>query len=101
MLEKMSDYQHVTKLHEAFWEAETLYICTELCTGGTLADKIRTDGPTHRSTAARFLKTLADFANDCLYEGTATTRLLSPIQGSQTGCMNNYRIACHALALWG
>lgn len=70
MLDSMSAYQHVTRLHEAFWVADTLYMCIELCAGGTLADKIETDGPIPKGTAARFLTTLADFANHCLYEGT-------------------------------
>ena len=66
----MCAYQHVIRLHDSFWVADTLYICTELCAGGTLADRIEADGPMAKGTAARFLKTLADFANDCLYEGT-------------------------------
>ena len=70
MLESMCAYQHVTRLHDSFWVADTLYICTDLCAGGTLADRIEADGPMTKGTAARFLKTLADFANDCLYEGT-------------------------------
>ena len=52
MLESMCAYQHVTRLHDSFWVADTLYICTELCAGGTLADRIEADGPMAKGTAA-------------------------------------------------
>lgn len=69
MLRRMAGYQHVTKLREAFTRADSLYILTELCVGGTLADKVDREGPLPKGTAAKFLQTLAEFANDCLREG--------------------------------
>lgn len=70
MLQAMSEYTNVTTLHDSFWVADTLYILLELCAGGTLADKVKAEGPLPRGTAARFLETLANFANDCLNQGT-------------------------------
>lgn len=73
MLQIMSEYTNVITLHDSFWVADTLYILTELCTGGTLADKVKTEGPLPRGTAARFLEVLANFANDCLDQGILLT----------------------------
>ena len=61
----MAGCQHVTKLHEAFTEQDNLHILTELCAGGTLADKVAEEGPLPKATAAKFLEALANFANDC------------------------------------
>ena len=65
----MADCEHITKLHEAFTEINNFNILTELCAGGTLADKFDKDGPLPTATAAKFLKALANFANDCIHEG--------------------------------
>lgn len=67
----MADCQHVTKLHEAFTEQDDLHILTELCAGGTLADKVAMEGPLPKATAAKFLEALAHFANDCAKQGMA------------------------------
>ena len=75
MLREMSDCEHVTKLHEAFTEGDNLNILTELCAGGTLADKIDREGPLPTATAAKFLEALANFANDCIRKGTLSALL--------------------------
>ncbi len=73
MLQTMSKYTNVTTLQDSFWVTDMLYILIELCTGGTLADKVKAEGPLPGGTAARFLETLANFANDCLNKGTLLT----------------------------
>ena len=70
MLRDMADCEHITKLYEAFAEGDNLNILTELCTGGTLANKFERNGPLPTATAAKFLKALANFANDCIHKGT-------------------------------
>lgn len=69
MLQEMADCKHVTKLHEAFTEGDNLNMLTELCAGGTLADKVDREGPLPTATAAKFLEALANFANDCAHKG--------------------------------
>ena len=74
----MDDCQHVTTLHEAFEQGDNLHILTELCAGGTLADKVKKEGPLPKATAARFLEALANFVNDCTHRGTEFWHSLAP-----------------------
>lgn len=74
----MDDCQHVTKLHEAFVQGDNLHILTELCAGGTLADKVKKEGPLPKANAARFLEALANFALDCIHQGTDLWYSIAP-----------------------
>ena len=75
MLRDKADCENIAKLHKAFTEGNNLNILTELCAGGTLADKVDRDGPLPTATAAKFSKALANFANDCRHKGAFSALL--------------------------
>ena len=51
------------------------HIILELCTGGTLQDRVDDQGPLSRTSAARYLQTLAEFAVACERKGTQSLPL--------------------------
>lgn len=78
MLRQMAWSKHVVKLHETITSPTRVYLMMEYCVGGDLFERIVREGRLPRSAAARILKSMAEFANDCLSTGTVKQFKMPP-----------------------
>ena len=65
MLQHFKDTQLVTQSYELVLDDVEGHIVTQLCRGGSLGRRIRSNGPLTSELAAKYLRTLAEFAVAC------------------------------------
>ncbi|KAL3141019.1 Cpk34p [Trebouxia sp. C0010 RCD-2024] len=69
MLQQMAWSKHAVKLQETIKTPTHVHLIMEYCAGGDLFERIVREGRLPSSAAARILKSMAEFANDCLSTG--------------------------------
>ena len=80
MLQKFRDTQLVTQTHELVCDDVEGHIVTQLCTGGSLGGRVRSKGPLLPEQAAKYVRTLAEFAVACHAKGMCLLQLCALIQ---------------------
>lgn len=74
---QMVDHKSIIKLHESFQDEDFVYLVMELCSGGTLLDRVMDAGVFSELNAAKVLRSVLS-AVQCLHESSICHRDIKP-----------------------